>query len=198
MEKNKKSRLSFCLFIIGVVLIIISVVQCVYAYFVVKSIDVDCIETVKKIENHLPEYQEGYRGISENSIMPSVEIDGTDFIGLIEVPGYDIKLPICSEWNTETVASCPCRYTGSVYNDTLIIGGADKEDQFGFADEIDVGNAVSVTDMTGQTCSYEVIKVNHVKNISKEKLRSEEDDLTLFVKRSYSSEYIIVRCAINI
>ena len=63
--------------------------------------------------------------------MPSVEIEGCDFIGLIEVPSYGIKLPIYSEFEY---------YIPKVYsrnnNGSLVIEGRYSENQFSFADYI--------------------------------------------------------------
>ena len=63
--------------------------------------------------------------------MPSVEIEGCDFIGLIEVPSYGIKLPIYSEFEY---------YIPKVYsrnnNGSLVVEGRYSENQFSFADYI--------------------------------------------------------------
>ena len=63
--------------------------------------------------------------------MPSVEIEGCDFIGLIQVPSYGIKLPIYSEFEY---------YIPKVYsrnnNGSLVIEGRYSENQFSFADYI--------------------------------------------------------------
>lgn len=63
--------------------------------------------------------------------MSSVEIEGCDFIGLIKVPSYGIKLPIYSEFEY---------YIPKVYsrnnNGSLVIEVRYSENLFSFADYI--------------------------------------------------------------
>ena len=64
-----------------------------------------------------------------------------------------------------------------------------------FVKEISVGNAVYVTDMTGNQFSYKVTDIQYCDHADNQTLSSESDDLTIFVKNIYAFEYIIIRCS---
>ena len=95
------------------------------------------------------------------------------------------------------MASHPCRFWGSVYDSSLVIGGADQQGQFDFCDQIDIGNAVIITDMTGAAFSYTVACVERAARADADWLLSEDYDLTIFAKDAFSLEYLAVRCRLS-
>ena len=54
---------------------------------------------------------------------PTVEIDGLSYVGTISIPAIDRELPVLTQWNAANAQKAPCRYTGSVLTDDLIIAG---------------------------------------------------------------------------
>ena len=147
---------------------------------------------VKKIEAALPERSAGIMENRANSTMAAVEIDGVDVIGLLELPGRGIKLPVAAEWDSSQQGFRPARFTGSIYDGTLIVGGSSEAGNFDFADQLDAGEEVTFTDMTGKVFRYTVRKINHADNAKAETLADAEDTLTLFVKKN--GTFLIVRC----
>lgn len=128
---------------------------------------------------------------SSDSRMPAIEIDDNDFIGILELPGRGVKLPVAAAWSKSPWAFRPARYVGSAYDGTLIIGGSSENGNFGFADSVDAGETVIFTDITGKVFTYEIARVNHADNATAETLRSDAS-LTLFVNKN--GGYIIIRC----
>ena len=55
--------------------------------------------------------------------MPTVEINGQECIGTLEIPSLGLKFPVISEWSDEKLKKAPCRYSGSAYLNNLIIAG---------------------------------------------------------------------------
>ena len=55
------------------------------------------------------------------SAMTEVEIDGSLYIGYLSVPALGLELPIMADWDYERLRIAPCRYTGSVKTDDLVI-----------------------------------------------------------------------------
>lgn len=126
--------------------------------------------------------------------MPALELQGKDFIALLEIPDYGLQLPVCAAWDKGTVPIHPCRFYGSAYNGTLIIGGYDRSGQFNFFDRIYNDTTVKLTDMTGCTYTYTVTKVDRSKTAEVQTLIDENADMSLFVRDAQLSEYIILRC----
>ena len=125
--------------------------------------------------------------------MPVLEIDGVDYVALLEIPGYGVKLPVSDEWSTKNLYATPSRFSGSVYDNSLIIGGNDLK-QFSFCDEIENGAEILVTDLTGAQFAYTVVAVDRAKHAEAQWLSEEGTDLTLFCPDTYSMGYIAVRC----
>lgn len=127
-----------------------------------------------------------------NNVMPSLSIDGRDFIVLLEFFGYDSVFPVGAVW--EDSFRYPCRYTGSIYDNSLIIGGTNQKGQFTFVKEISVGDRIFLTDMTGAKYSYTVADIKYSAAADNEILLDNNNDFTIFVKNMYAFEYIIIRC----
>lgn len=123
--------------------------------------------------------------------MPALELEGTDYVALLEIPDYNLQLPVAAAWDPAQVS----RYDGTAYNGTLVIGGADHPGQFGCFDKIGIGTQIILTDMTGCTFTYTVQWVDRLKNAETADLTGGDGDLTLFVRDSQLLEYIILRCA---
>ena len=126
--------------------------------------------------------------------MPVYEIGGEEFICLLEIPIFDLTLPVSADWEKKALNAYPCRFWGSAYNDTLMVGGADTEGQFDVLSMLDLGDEILVVDLTGAEYAYCVERIDRSKSAEAEKLYDPDYDLTLFVRDTYGLDYIIVRC----
>ena len=127
--------------------------------------------------------------------MPILQIEGQDFCGLVEIPAYGVTLPVYDTWDTTKISAYPCRFWGSAYDGSLIIGGADQAGQFDFLDRIDNGAVVTFTDVTGAEFSYTVDVVERYDSLPAEVLVEGNPGLTLFVRDAYQLHYILLRCS---
>ncbi|MBQ9901974.1 MAG: hypothetical protein IJM51_06270 [Clostridia bacterium] len=127
--------------------------------------------------------------------MPSAEIGGENFVGLLEIEQFGRTLPVGSGWNEKNAGRFPMTYAGNIYNRDLIIGGDSRDGQFDFADTIEIGHTVIFTDLYGRIFRYEVTMVNHAE--STDSITSGEDDLTLFARSRNTSKYVIIRCRLS-
>ena len=80
-----------------------------------------------------------------------------------------------------------------MYDGTLIVGGRSEDGNFDFIDQLDAGEELTFTDMTGRVFRYTVRKICHADNARAETLVDSESALTLFVKNK--GAFLIVRCA---
>ena len=58
--------------------------------------------------------------LDEEREMPTVVIDGEEYVGYVDIPSLDLSLPVLSEWSYPGLKISPCRYVGSVYKDNMI------------------------------------------------------------------------------
>ena len=107
------------------------------------------------------------------------------------------SLPMADKWDSNNLSQSPARFFGSAYDNTLIIGGIDSPQQFGFCKEIELGAYVTITDMTGHQFTYTVSKVERSDHAETSWLTDHESALTLFCHDIYAMEYIAVRCILS-
>lgn len=179
-----------------IALIVLSVGLLLFSRLYAKNAQAAAAVTVSKIETLLPPATSGVPGEYSDPEMPALQVDGCDYIGLLRFPAYGVSLPIAGQWSDLRILSCPCRFYGSVYDSTMIIGGNDQQGQFDFFDRMDLGDKVVLTDMMGTEFTYTVERIDRAKSADYETLSSGEYPLTLFVRSAYSMKYIFVRCSL--
>lgn len=127
--------------------------------------------------------------------MPTVEIDGRDFVALVEFPTVCKTLPVGAAWGR--LNEYPCVYYGSAYEKNFIVGAVNRSGQLDFAEQIEFGDTVCLVDMTGGRYAYTVFDIKHTDSADNDTLFSQnhhgEDDFTLFVKNVYGFDYTIFR-----
>lgn len=148
------------------------------------------------VEDDFTEDEEIYQSYPEME-MPVLEIEGEDYIGIIEIPALDLKLPVMSEeWSYEKLKLAPCRYSGSVYMDNLIIAAHNYNSHFGRIKDLKAGDNVSFIDAEGHVFEYEVGWLETIKGSDSISMLEKEDDwdLTLFTCTYSGSERYTLRC----
>lgn len=185
------------IFILGCLLIVLSFALLLLLQVQTKQAERTNEEIVQTMEMILTDRREGTKGYNQETGMPALELHDEDFIALLEIPSYGLKLPVCNIWDKGKVVSYPCRFYGSASNGTLIIGGYDQTGQFDFFDRIPNDSVVTITDMTGTTFSYVVDRVERSTSADAEILIDDKADLTLFVRDAQVLEYIILRCTMK-
>lgn len=187
-----KRLISNILLFLGVALIVFSCIYMFYLHISQKEALKASNNIVSTIRSLIPENQNGYADENDFTDMPSVEINGNDFIGLIKVPAYDVILPIHSNWTKNALTSYPHRFSGSMYDGSLVIGGSDIKGQFDFTKYISIGDEVSVIDMTGVKFTYTVDDIITIKDNVEEAITGGSSDLILFSVNTYSFDYTVV------
>ena len=151
-------------------------------------------ETAIQIESNLPGRRAGIPGEFSDSEMAAMEINGVDYVGLVEVPSLGIKLPIADQWNSNSLRRFPCRYYGSVYSSDLILGGSNQAGQFDFCEKLQLDDIILVTDMTGAEFRYRVSRIDRSGTADAARLMDGDWSLTLFTADRYDGKYILIRC----
>lgn len=188
----KSKTVSLIAVSLGILLMILSAVMLTVRQIQKAKADVDIAAVVARMEKAMPGRSAGIIEKRSDIGMPSIEIDGTDFIGLLELPGRNTVLPVGAKWDAAGLGFRPARYLGSIYDGTLIIGGRYESGGFDFADKFEIGEEITFTDMTGRLFRYTVNRIRHSDNAKTETLKSGDYDLTLFVKKD--SRFLIIGC----
>lgn len=57
----------------------------------------------------------------EDMIMTEKIIDGYAYIGYLTIPDLDLELPVMSGWDSRRLQKSPCRFTGTLKGEDLVI-----------------------------------------------------------------------------
>lgn len=126
--------------------------------------------------------------------MPTVVIDGYEYIGTLEIPCIDIALPVMSQWSYPRLKAAPCRYAGSLYRGDMIIAAHNYKRHFGLLKTVPPGETVIFTDVDGRVFSYAVADIEILPGTAVAEMESGEWDLTLFTCTKGGRTRITLRC----
>ncbi len=126
--------------------------------------------------------------------MTVLEIDGQGYIGFVGLTSLNIELPVMADWSDTQLKTAPCRYTGSIYTDDLVIMAHNYDRHFGALSELRIGDSVSFTDMDAETTLYEVVALDVLAPTDIEVMTAGEYDLTLFTCTYGGKSRVTVRC----
>lgn len=194
MKKLLKSRLSTVCLVLGAALLIATGAILAVGQLQTRQARKDAVQILEKARILMPQAIDRVPEERGNNTMASQQIDGVNIAGVLEVPHFGTTLPLASGWDVGMVSSMPCRFGGSIYDSSLIIGAVDSEGQFSFASAMEVGDLIVLTDMEGGRYTYHVEAIQHAKHATRGKLQSGDYALTIFVKDSQNSQYLLLRC----
>lgn len=149
-------------------------------------------EIVELFYSTIPDICDGLMYDRSDAQMPVLQLQGTDVIGILEVPLLSVKLPVSATWDKIETNHIPSRLDGSIYDKSLIIGGTDAEGQLDFCEDICIGDTVVFVDASGARFEYTLERVNMMSSLDAQKDYSAGDDLTVFAKDSYFNEYTVL------
>ena len=120
--------------------------------------------------------------------MPTEEIDGNRYIGVLEIPSLNLSLPVMYNWNYSQLRISPCRYSGSYYTDDLVICGHNYRTHFSPLKSLSPGDKVFFVTVMGERLPYVVSNIETVRPTAIEEMidnsgnssSSNEWDMTLF------------------
>lgn len=126
--------------------------------------------------------------------MPEKEIDGMKYIGTLSLPSLDLELPINSEWSYPGLKISPCRYSGSVYLNNMVIAAHNYIRHFGNIKNLAIRDRVIFTDMNGNSFFYTVADIEILSPYAVEEMTSGEWDLSLFTCTVGGQARVTVHC----
>ena len=126
--------------------------------------------------------------------MPVIEIDGNRYVGYIEVPVLELNLPVLESWSYPNLKISPCRYTGSVYHDDMVIAAHNYQRHFGGLKTLSAGDEVRFTDGDGNVFVFQVATLEQLDPTQVEDMTESEWDLTLFTCTIGGRQRVTVRC----
>lgn len=158
---------------------------------------------VEELDESIPEIfsappdVEGLPEEASTEAMPTQEIDGYLYIGILDIPSLGLHLPVMADWDYERLKSSPCRYTGSYYTDDLVLCAHNYGKHFSPIKWISPGVDVYFTAVDGQCYQYQVSNRETIQPTAIEEMvddTKEDWDLTLFTCNTGGQTRCAVRC----
>ena len=112
--------------------------------------------------------------------MPVQTINGRDYIGVLTIPSLELELPVLSQWDYPALKVAPCRYSGSLYQDNLIICAHNYASHFGKLKNLRVGDTAIFTDMAENVVRFQLAAQETIQPEDLEAMEAGDWDLTLF------------------
>lgn len=126
--------------------------------------------------------------------MPTVSIEGQDYIGLLEIPALELALPVLGQCSDALLKIAPCRYDGSAYGTHLVIAAHNYAAHFGSLSALQPGDRITFTDVEGYSQQYTVAGLETLSSTDVEAMTDETWPLTLFTCTLGNQSRITVRC----
>ena len=126
--------------------------------------------------------------------MTVADIDGYGYIGFLGLPSLELELPVMADWTYPQLQIAPCRYSGSIFTDDLVIMAHNYDRHFGGLKDMHAGDMVTFTDMDGDTVRYQVSAMEILGPTAVEEMTAGEYDLTLFTCTYGGKNRVTVYC----
>ena len=126
--------------------------------------------------------------------MPVETIDGVDYVGVLRIPALALELPVINQWSYPLLKIAPCRYSGSAYQNNLVLCAHNYASHFGNLKNLHIGAAVTFTDMDGNLFTYQVAELETLPPQAAEEMENGDWDLTLFTCTVGGQSRVTVRC----
>ena len=129
-----------------------------------------------------------------NKEMPVIVFDGNTYIGILSIPVLDLLLPVMETWDYDKLKISPCRYTGSYFNNDLVLMAHNYRHHFGNVSSLQQGDEVIFFDVNGVEYGYMIELVETLNSTDVDKMIESEYDLTLFTCTYGGQMRIAIRC----
>ncbi|MCD7773341.1 MAG: sortase [Ruminococcus sp.] len=135
----------------------------------------------------------------EQGYVPTIEVDGNEYLGVIYIPSIDTELPVIKDWSNDNLDIAPCRYYGSVAENNLIIAAHNYATYFDKVENLVPGDIVIFVTADGIKYEYEVSTTELISGGNPARMKSDFDswDLTLFTCTWSGRSRVTVRCVLR-
>ncbi len=128
--------------------------------------------------------------------MDTVTIDGYDYIGYIEAPSLGMTLSVMAECDENRLKISPCRYSGNLYSNDLVIAGHNYRRHFSPFRSLPVGAEIDFIDVHGNRYQYEIVETEALQptEVARMVEKNAQWDLSLYTCTIGGKARYTIRC----
>lgn len=185
MTKNKRGIIFLC---IGLSMFLIA--ACFYVYNIVEDKNAGKVaeEILDKMDKAL---EQQTKNPDSNSV---IMVDGEAFCGKVIVDKLGVELPVFRDWDYTKLKDAPCRYSGNVATNDLIIAAHNYGSHFGNIKNLVIGDQLVFMDTNGKEHRFAVKEVITLEGIAIKDMLDGDWDFTLFTCTKGGKHRVTVRC----
>ena len=168
---NTKQKIGRACMIVGILLILGALALLGYNQWDANRADKASQDALGKLEETLTETIEDKTKDEEPVVQPELDpeqemtvtdIDGWGYIGYLSIPANGLELPVMEDWSYARLKIAPCRQFGSAAGGDLVIAAHNYKTHFGRLKELQEGDGITFTDLSGAEYAYRVDRVENV------------------------------------
>ena len=126
--------------------------------------------------------------------MATVQVDGYDCIGILSIPVLELKLPVLADWSYSKLTKAPCHYDGAYYETDFVIAAHNYDSHFGRLSQLQPGDIVLFTDISGKDHFYEVVLTETLPPQATQEMICSGFGLSLYTCTPGGGNRVTVRC----
>lgn len=126
--------------------------------------------------------------------MATVQVDGYDCIGILSIPVLELKLPVLADWSYSKLQKAPCHYYGTYYETDFVIAAHNYDSHFGRLSQLQPGDLVLFTDVSGKDHFYEVVLTETLPPQATQEMICSGFGLSLYTCTPGGGNRVTVRC----
>lgn len=126
--------------------------------------------------------------------MATVKVDGYDCIGILSIPVLELKLPVLADWSYSKLTKAPCHYYGTYYEGDFVIAAHNYDSHFGRLPQLQPGDMVIFTDVSGEEHYYEVVLLETLPPQATQEMIASGFGLSLYTCTPGGGNRVTVRC----
>lgn len=126
--------------------------------------------------------------------MPVLSVNGVDCVGLLSFPTLSLTLPVLADCTEALLETAPCRQFGSIGSKDLVIAGHNYRRHFKGLRDLEIGDTVHFTDMSGTVFHFTVAKTEVLLPDAVDAMLAGDWPLSLYTCTSGGEKRLTVRC----
>ena len=133
-------------------------------------------------------------GVAAPRDMLTVPAGDYESIGVLSIPVLELELPVLKDWSYKKLKKAPCHYYGTCYEPNFVIAAHNYKSHFGRLSQLQAGDLVVFTDVTGEAYYYEVVLLETLPPVATEEMITSGFDLSLYTCTPGGGSRVTVRC----
>ena len=155
-------------------------------------------DMLQEIQQQISEVAHSEKKEQQPLQMPTGEIKGYEYIGILSIPVLEVELPVLTDWSYAKLKVAPCLYHGNSYEPDFVIAAHNYQSHFGRLSRLQAGDLVVFKDVTGNIYYYEVILLETLAENATREMITSGFDLSLYTCTPGGGSRVTVRCkAVN-